>query len=162
MSKMAYAKVTEDERTALREEIAHWCRRWRGGQMAWSFAHHISLFGATVVSITTGFILQLDQDLFGHLSNKTVSTLLALGAAVLSGMAAVGGFERKWRANRLSRGRLDELRIDFMDERHDLGNARKRLKAMIRLHDQEILGGASSLPPADPGSVLKPAEDANG
>ena len=49
--------------------------------------------------------------------------------------------ERKWRANRLSRARLDEVRIDFMNPHEDLRKARERLKSIIRQHDAEIPGG---------------------
>jgi hypothetical protein len=75
------------------------------------------------------------------------SYILAFCAAALSALAATGGFDRKWRANRLSRGRLDELRIDFMDSNADLRIIRERLKNIIRMHDQEVLGGGLQASP---------------
>ncbi len=130
-----------EERISLGKEVKYWLKRWRFGQSVWSLAHHVSLFGAATMSVAIGFIVQLKTPLLAG-GDETLSTSLAFGAAVLSALAAAGGFERKWRANRLSRGRLDELRIDFMADGADLHRLRERLKSIIRMHDQEVLGGA--------------------
>lgn len=131
-----------DYRANLNTEINSWLGRWRRGQKAWSAAHHITLFGAAILSLAVGFIVQMDAPLLRQLPNANLSTILAFVAAALSGVAAAGGFERKWLANRLSRGRLDDLRIDFMDPDVDLKDARAKLKDILRMHDQEILGSS--------------------
>lgn len=132
-----------DERAALKVEIDRWLKRWRFGQVAWSFTHHLALFGATVLSVLVGFLVQLHEEQVPW-SSDLLSTILSCAAALLTGVAAAGNFERKWRANRLSRGRLEALRIDFMDPNADVDGMRQRLKEALRVHDEEILGGVAS------------------
>ena len=148
-----------DDREELKREIQYLLKRRRAGQKAWSFAHHVSLFGTAIISVAIGYIVQLKTPLFS-VSNANLSTGLAFCAAVLATLAANGGFERKWRANRLSRGRLDELWIDFMDSDADLAKARERLINIVRMHDQEILGGAPQKPRG--GSSLRGGTGAGG
>jgi hypothetical protein len=136
-----------NERAEVDSEIKYWRKRWRFGQKGWSFANHVALFGAAIISVAIGFIVQIKTPILEKLSNDTLSTILAFCAAALSALAATGGFDRKWRANRLSRGRLDELRIDFMDSNADLRIIRDRLKNIIRMHDQEVLGGVLQASP---------------
>ncbi len=130
-----------DSRAQIRDQIGYWHRRWRRGQKAWSVAHHVSLSGAAIISVAIAFIIQINAQLLSSVSNENLSTVLAFFAAALSALAAAGRFQQKWRANRLSRSRLDELRIDFTDSNADLHNVRERLKGIIKEHDQEILGG---------------------
>ena len=68
-----------------------------------------------------------------------LSSVLTSMAAVLTSLAAAGGFERKWRSNRLSRSRVDCLLIDIEAETPDIPDLAKQLKDIIIKHDQEIV-----------------------
>jgi hypothetical protein len=151
-----------NERAELKSEIKYWRKRWSLGQKTWSFANHLALFGATIISVAIGFIVQIKTPLFENLSNESLLTILAFCAAALSALAAAGGFDRKWRANRLSRGRLDELRIDFMDSNVDLRSIRETLKDILRMHDQEVLGGVLQPSPSNALFQSKPKSDSSG
>jgi hypothetical protein len=61
-------------------------------------------------------------------------------AALLGTIAASGGFERKWRANRISRGRIEELQIDLTDDSADAKSVRERLKSIMAAEDEAIVG----------------------
>jgi len=61
-------------------------------------------------------------------------------AALLGTFAASGGFERKWRANRISRGKIEELRIDLTADSADAKAVRERFKAIIEAQGQAIAG----------------------
>ena len=62
------------------------------------FVHHGTLIGAAVASTVVAFSLQVDGDIILGVAKKNLSTGLAFFAAALSGIAAVGGFERKERS----------------------------------------------------------------
>ena len=66
----------------------------------WSSAHHLSLFGSIICSILAGVQIQIFK-------NPDIASVLTAMAAVLTGIAASGGFERKWRSKRLSRSKAD-------------------------------------------------------
>jgi len=68
-----------------------------------------------------------------------LSSVLTSMAAVLTSLAAAGGFERKWRSNRLSRSRVDCLLIDIDAENPNLPDLIDQLKDIIIKHDQEIV-----------------------
>ena len=134
----------DSQRIDLLAEVDKWRLRWTFGQKAWSFAYHVSLFGAALLSLAAGFVVQLKSPVFSPAANETLATILAFLAAAFTGVSAVGGFAMKWRANRLSRGRIEDLRLDLKDPSADLRGARNRLKAIRRAHDLEILGGSST------------------
>jgi len=77
---------------------------------------------------------------FGTSTVTDVSALLAAVGTLVTAVTAFAGFERKWRANRLSRGRMNQLRIDLMDPAADLAAIRSGLKAVLEAEDREVLG----------------------
>jgi hypothetical protein len=107
-------------------------------------AYNVTLFGTTLLSLTAGFVVQLKFQVLPLTANESLATILAFLAAAFSGVSAVGGFERKWRANRLSRGRIDDLYVDLTDPSADLRGVRNKVKAIRRAHDLEILGGSTT------------------
>ena len=69
---------------------------------------------------------------------------LAAGASALAtlvtAIAAAAGFSRKWQANRISRGRVEQLQLDMSDPDVDLKQVRKEFKEIIAKHDEKIIG----------------------
>jgi hypothetical protein len=51
--------------------------------------------------------------------------------------------QRKWRSNRISRGRMDALLLDLETPNPDLAGIRNSLKEIILKHDMEIVGEKS-------------------
>jgi hypothetical protein len=129
------------EAEALRAELARWRDSFQAGSRAWSLAHHVTAFGAAIISVAVGFIIQRPESwTLAGLSRDSLSTVLALLAAVLATIAATGGFERKWHSNRLSRSKIDLLRLDLLDPTPDFQTIRSELKLIIAAHDRAIIG----------------------
>jgi len=122
------------DKNTLRSEAIKWRTRFYKGQKAWSIAHHVSLFGSIICSLVAGAMLQLNQT--GHTGLAALFTSIA---AALTGIATSGGFERKWRSNRLSRSRVDGLLIDLEDHSISAAQIATELKAIINSHDFEIV-----------------------
>lgn len=133
------------ESSALKDE----CKKWHGfylkGQKWWSVAHHVAVFGTIICSIAAGAIIQAEPDRF-----KIIASTLTAVAAALSGLSASGGFERKWRSNRLSRSRIDGLLLDLENNPVPLADPLfdpvKQLKEIIFQHDQDIVIDESKKP----------------
>ena len=123
-----------EEKERLKQSIIKWRSTRNSAQKTWSGVHHASLFGSIVCSVLAGAQLQI----YGH---PDFATLLTTIAAVLTGIAASGGFERKWRSNRLSRSKADCLLIDIDFENANLVEIKAQLKLAIEKHDLEIVGG---------------------
>ena len=47
---------------------------------------------------------------------------------------------RKWQSNRVSRGRIDRLKIELSDPNVDAGRIRLELDDIIKKHDEAIVG----------------------
>lgn len=122
-----------EEKKRLVESIIHWRKERNSAQKLWSFVHHFSLFGSIVCSIFAGAQIQIFE-------NPNFATTLTTIAAVLTGIAASGGFERKWRSNRLSRSKADCLLIDLDGDNIDLDKIKNIYKSAIEKHDLEIIG----------------------
>lgn len=122
------------DKVALQTKAEKWQSWFQIGQKNWSFVYHITVFGSIICSVAAGALLQVKSvDLVGF------SSVLTSMAAVLTSLAAAGGFERKWRSNRLSRSRVDCLLIDLEAENPDIPDLAKQLKDIILKHDQEIV-----------------------
>ena len=139
----------EDERERLRSYVLSELRAETRWTKLWSFAHHSFLFGAAILSGTAALTLQLKTGLQDP-ARTDLASLLAAIASVMGVVAAVGGFERKWRTNRLTKATLEELRLDLMKDDFDPTAVRENLKTMIRAHHAGILGSASQSGRAEP------------
>ena len=129
------------EADALQAELKRWRDSFQAGSRAWSLAHHITAYGAAILSLAVGFIIQRPETwTLAGISRDSLSTWLALLAAVLATVAATGRFERKWHSNRLSRSNVDLLRLDLTDPKADFQKIRAELKLIIAAHDRAIIG----------------------
>jgi hypothetical protein len=122
------------DKTVLMKEAAKWHNWFQRGQKNWSMIHHVTLFGSIFCSVTAGALLQEKND--AHIGYAAVLTSVA---AALTSLAAAGGFERKWRSNRLSRSRIDCLLIDIEADTPDILDLANQLKDIIAKHDGEIV-----------------------
>lgn len=97
--------VQDKRRNLLIEKINVWRNERYSGQKRWSGVHHFVLFGSILSSVLAGALIQIE-----YVQAATVFTTVA---AVLTGIASSGGFERKWKSNRLSRSRADCLLLEL-------------------------------------------------
>jgi hypothetical protein len=109
----------------------------------WSIAHHSFLFGAAILSAAAALILQLKSGISDPARSDWASVCAAI-ASVIGVVSAIGGFDRKWRTNRLTKARLEELQIDLMQDDFDSAKLRDDIKTMIRAHHAGIVGGGAT------------------
>ena len=121
------------DKETLKNIILVWRDKRYTEQKCWSFAHHFSMFGSIISSIFAGVVIQSAE-------NPVFATFLTSVAAVLTGIASSGGFERKWRSNRLGRSAADRLLLDLDCGETDLILIKDQYKALIEKHDFEIVG----------------------
>jgi hypothetical protein len=96
------------DKAVFKQEATKWRDWFQKKQKIWSVAHHVTVFGSIICSVTAGVLVQVRSvDLVEFAAVLTTVT------AALTSLAAAGGFERKWRSNRLSRSRVDCLFIDI-------------------------------------------------
>ncbi len=126
------------DKQLLTQEAVGWRNQFYKGQRLWSVVHHTCLFGSIICSVAAGALLQIYKD-----NAKIWSTILTTIAAVLTAIAASGGFDRKWRSNRLSRSCMDVLLIDLEGDNPNLDSIRDSLKDVIKKHDLEIVAEKS-------------------
>ena len=131
--------MSADERGLLAKQLNEKYCWYDKGSRWWSTAHHSSLYFGAAFSATAALLLKLDFMKAWPYTTDLAAAIAAV-AALLGTFAASGGFDRKWRANRMSRGKIEELRIDLMDPDADLKSLRERFKAIIEAHDQAIAG----------------------
>lgn len=122
----------DGELNQLVERISAWREQRYKAQKLWSLVHHLALFGSVISSVIAGTLIQLEYS-----GMAMVGTTIA---AVLSGIAASGGFERKWRSNRISRSHADCLLVELDRQDVDLASVRQRFIAAIEKHDLEVVG----------------------
>lgn len=129
-----------EEYRALVNTVERQYRWYDRGSRMWSSVHHGSLFLSAILSAAAALVLKLESAV-PQASRNDTAAMLATGAALAATLAAAGGFSRKWRSNRISRGRLEQVRIDLTDPQCDLSAVRGTLKEIVAEHDRQIVGG---------------------
>jgi len=128
-----------DERRALKVELDRQYRWYNMGSRMWSAAHHASLYLAAVLAAGAALILKLDA-LANYPPRVDIAAIASAATALLATLAAAGGFSRKWHSNRMSRGRLVALQIEFSAADADGAAIRTQLKEIVAAHDKAIVG----------------------
>ncbi len=106
----------------------------------WSAVHHTFIFGAAILSALAALTLQLKSLTLQPDTRTDVATGLAALAALIGVISASGGFGKKWRANRITKGTLEQIQIELMDPSCDLSKIISELKEMKRIHHLAIVG----------------------
>jgi hypothetical protein len=137
--------MSDGERGELRQHVEQqlaWCNT---GSRAWSFAHHGTLGLAAVLSAGAAVIAKLSS--LSPESRGDWTVILAGAAAMLATIGVSGGFERKWRTNRVNRGRCRRLLIELGASDADLGRIRSELVQVVSDQDGGIIGQQSAAAP---------------
>lgn len=133
--------MTEDERAFLEGEINRQYQWYNRGSKLWSAVHHWSLAVSALLSALATLVLKSEWvKTFVVTYQDDVAAGLAAAATLVTTLVASGGFGRQWQANGRSRGRLDQVKIDFSSPQADPQKIREDLKAIIKQHDDSIIG----------------------
>ena len=133
--------MTDEEKAFLESEINRQYRWYNRGSKLWSTVHHWSLAVSALLSALATVVLKSEWiKSFVVAYRDDVAAGLAAAATLVTTLAASGGFGRKWQANRRSRGRMDQVRIDFSSPNADSEKIRDELKKIIKEHDDSIIG----------------------
>ena len=131
--------MNNQENKALKERVAKDLSDATLWTKLWSFVHHAFLFGGAVLSAAAAILLQLNISATENLITN-LATLLAGAAALTITITGSGGFERKWRTNRLIKVRLMQLEIDLLNPEVEEANVRQDLKNIAQLRYDGIVG----------------------
>lgn len=136
--------MTEEERAFLESEITRQYQWYNRGSKLWSAVHHWSLAVSALLSALATLVLKSEWiKTFVVTCRDDVAAGLAAAATLVTTLAASGGFGRKWQANRRSRGRMDQIKIDFSNRQVDPQKIREDLKEVIREHDDWVIGSTA-------------------
>lgn len=127
--------------TTLTTTIKGFHARYRWGEVGWSLAHYLMVFGGLLASFAATLTLNFGWSFLGA-EYKQIATALTALSTLLGSLGAAGGFQGKWRSNRLSRSQLDCLGIDLSDPNIDadaVAAAATKLKQIVSLHDAQIV-----------------------
>lgn len=133
--------MTEEEKTFLESEIDRQYQWYNRGSKLWSAIHHWSLAVSALLSALATLVLKSEWiNTLVVTYRDDVAAGFAAAATLVTTLAASGGFGRKWQANRRSRGRMDQVRIDLSSPEADPRKIREDLKCIIKEHDDSIIG----------------------
>ena len=119
------------DKASIKQELIKWRKFYHNGQRCWSVAYYGAVYASIASSVIATIFLQSDHEQF--------ATIFTTAAAALTSLSVSGGFERKWRSNRLSRCRMDLLLLDIESNAPDLDNIISQIKETISKHDAEIV-----------------------
>jgi hypothetical protein len=137
--------MTEEEKAFLESEINRQYQWYNRGSKLWSAVHHWSLaVSAFLLSALATLVLKSEWIKTLVVTYRdNVAAGLAAAATLVTTLAASGGFGRKWQANRRSRGRMDQVKIDFSNPKTDPQKIREDLKTIIQQHNDSIIGSTN-------------------
>lgn len=89
---------------------------YRKNAVRWSALYHGCLFGSAVLSAFAGLVIKLTLFDRREGGRKDLAAASAAIAALLITLISVGGFERKWRANRVAAADMENLAYDLIKQ----------------------------------------------
>lgn len=136
--------MSAEERQFLETQLSEKYKWFNTGSRAWSLMFNWSLVASAVLSATAAVVIKIKALQTGlDLSDENIKDIVAItsaAATLVTALAAGGGFGRKWQANRISRGRVDRLRIEFASPNADAQKIRDELCDVLHKHDEAIVG----------------------
>lgn len=142
--------MSDDQRAELQREVDVWRRHFNLGCKLWSAANHGALLVATFSTAAAAVLLKTNLPSMAASQKSDWAALLAIVGSFITGISTFAGADRKWRANRLGRGKMNQLRIDLMDPAANLAAVRAALKDALEAEDKHVLGIAVTNTPTAP------------
>jgi hypothetical protein len=136
-SDLAQNTAPMQPRDKLQEDLEVRLKMYNQGSKLWSAAYHTLLYSSATLSTAAAMLVKMTS-FKDHAQD--ISAVLAAVSALFSTYIAGGGFSRKWRANRIARGKISQLLIDISDPSCDLAQLRLQLKQVIQEEDEGIVG----------------------
>lgn len=130
-----------DERTRVIQYVEKELRGENLWTKLWSLLYHSFVFGASILSALAALTLQLKSISWESAVRADIAAGLSAIASVIGVMSVSGGFGQKWRANRVTKGTLEEIQIRLLDPGCDLQKIRTDLQEMKRQHHSAIIAG---------------------
>jgi hypothetical protein len=106
--------MKQDSIDKLNKELMAWHKWFNSGSKQWGLAYHFCLYGTTIITLLIGFLTQIDFEYFWGIPKNILIALLAFFAAGFSSLIAKGGLDRKWKSNRINRGKIEQLQLDLL------------------------------------------------
>lgn len=130
--------MSEDQLSVLQSRINDMLKSETWWTQFWSLVYHGSTFSAALASALAVLVLQLKTLPWTPDTRADIAAILAMIASFLGAITASGGFERKWRINRLTKSTLEQLQIGLMDPEANPAEIRKELQSMTLRRDTTI------------------------
>ncbi len=130
----------EEKPKYLKEELTKYYKWFNKGTRSWSFAYHLCLYTSIISTLLIGFISQMNEVWFLGINKDVIISFFAFLSAVLTGIIAKGGLDRKWKSNRINRGKVDCLRLELISGDKKTPELISELKTIITDHDKVIVG----------------------
>jgi hypothetical protein len=132
------------ERDALSAALSKHLKRAGLGARLWSLSFYGSAFGSMICSVVVAHFQGVSGAKGDVPLTPNLLAILALAAAVLTGLITIGGFERKWQANRTTRAALERLKLLLSARNCDLAAVRDGLADIMTRHENMIQGRPSA------------------
>lgn len=148
-----------DFASALTSTIKNFRKQYRKGERNWSLAHYGMVFGGLLASFAATLTLNFGWQWWSAQEATKCATALTALSTLLGSLGAAGGFQGKWRSNRLSRSQLDCISIDLSDPNKEAATvtaAAAALKEVIAQHDAQIVDADAPTKPVDPAKPVDP------
>lgn len=131
--------ILEAEKRARFESRLTEVSEWRlKGRKQWSFLFHTTLYISLIASAAAAVMPQL-QGFTNEAFQKNLTSILAGLAALMISLSTAGGFNRKWAANRITSGKVNQLKGELIARDPTAADA-IRLEQIEAEHNAAIIG----------------------
>jgi hypothetical protein len=130
--------LTSEQKEKFESKLRQQTEWYGRGQRLWSLTHHATLFISALSSAAAAVIPQLEGFASGTVQ-KNLTSILAGSATVLISLNTAGSFGKKWRANRVSKSKVEQLSGELI-AREPTTTDIDRLNQVESDHDKEVAG----------------------
>ena len=145
----AGAEFDDPEVCRLRDIVVRNQREFRDNSETWAFIYFGSVFGSALLSAIAAAVIRLNFFVTSSRLSRDLGSLLAMTGSLLITFSTVGGFDSKWRANRLAAWRMEDVAYRLMaarDRTAIVGSLYEEIREITRDRTEQIVAPSGSIP----------------
>jgi hypothetical protein len=132
--------MNPEDKSFLEKKITERRKEYRGNEIRFAIGYFSLVVVSAMSSALAGFILQVTWFGSDATFQKNLATALAFLTTFIVTLNTTVGLNSKWRANRIARCEIDNLKLELEEDNQTKNNIISRLKEVEKSRNSAIVG----------------------
>jgi hypothetical protein len=132
--------VSPEDKIFLEKKIKERRKEYRDNEIRFATGYFSLVIVSAISSALAGFVLQVTWFSSDAAFQKNLATALAFLTTFLVTLNTTVGLSSKWRANRIARCEIDNLKLELEEDNQTKNNIIGRLKEVEKSRNSAVVG----------------------